>query len=574
MLRPLLLLALAAQVSAQETMIREVYDTKTDTHVEVLALFSKPSKGGYLPVRVKIANNLDTDRTIQLEFQSGNSSDGNHSTSDFPFTAPAGKSVTRDILVPLSPAGTSSYSWNTGVTARLSGSLGDATNYLNSMENDAAQPAVLLSDALFTPNASALDAAMKGGSGGSGRDAFAAKFDPKQLPDSWLAFSGYDSVLMTDTDWTNTPAGSRNAILAWLRLGGQLIIYSTHSADAKSLGIPIDASFGNVKFQSIPSDMKLAPGPTLDLVGKSNPTKRRNESIATDYDGRWQLQGHFGSQKFRYELFIIVLVLFAILVGPVNLFVFAKSGQRHKLFITTPLISLAASLILIALIIIQDGFGGSGMRRVLMEVRPDGDQNAAYLHQEQFSRTGVLLGADFTINEPCVFSPVPIAATRWARFTNSGNTRGNFNLQPADGKITARGDWFESRSEHGHILSAVVSTRGRIEQTATPHTFLSTFEFPIATLFYCDPGGQWYRADGIATGKRFALTTVDFSMVDPILQKEITAFSDRNREFLKHTYQRPGCYVAITDQAPGIATHTGIRWKETRTVITGPVMVP
>ena len=28
----------------------------------------------------------------------------------------------------------------------------------------------------------------------------------------------------------------------------------------------------------------------------------------------------------------------------------------------------------------------------------------------------------------------------------------------------------------------------------------------------------------------------------------------------------------ITDQAPGIATHPGIRWKETRTIVTGPVL--
>ena len=87
-----------------------------------------------------------------------------------------------------------------------------------------------------------------------------------------------------------------------------------------------------------------------------------------------------------------MLVLFGILVGPVNLFVLAKSGRRHRLFITTPLISLGASLLLILLIIFQDGFGGRGMRRVLMEVRPDAGQNAAFLHQEQIARTGILTG--------------------------------------------------------------------------------------------------------------------------------------------------------------------------------------
>ncbi len=573
MLRYLLFLALILPVAAQETIIREVYDPKTDTHVEVVALFSKPSSSGYLPVRVKIANNLKTDRSIQLSFDSGtNYSQGTHAASSFEFTADAGKTVTQDILVPLCPS-IAGYSWGANVSTRLTGSLGDANNSMNAI-SDNTQPAVLLSEALFTPNASSLDSAMGSGSSYGGRNEFAAKFDPKQLPDNWLAFSGYDSVIMTDTDWSNLPSSGRNALLSWLRLGGQLIIYATGGADAKSLGIPSEASFGSVIFKSIASDLKLDPKPTLDLVNHTNPNGTRSASIKTDFDGSWPLQGYFGSQTFQYGLFIAVLIVFAVVVGPINLFVFAKSGQRHKLFITTPLISLIASLILIALIIIQDGFGGSGMRRVLMEVRPDGDQNAAYLHQEQFCRTGVLTGSRFKITEPSVFSPLPIAASRWARFTNSSDTRGSFNLQPSDGKLNASGDWFQSRSEHGHLLSAVVSTRGRIERTSEAHALLSTFDFPIETLFFLDNDGQWYRADGITTGKRFSTTPVDLSMVQPSIQKEISGFASRNGKMLQRSWKRPGCYVAVTNAAPGIATHPGIRWKETRTIITGPVLTP
>jgi len=265
-------------------------------------------------------------------------------------------------------------------------------------------------------------------------------------------------------------------------------------------------------------------------------------------------------------------VIFAILVGPVNLFVFAKSGQRHKLFITTPIISLAASLLLIALIIIQDGFGGSGMRRVLMEVRPDAGVNAAFIHQEQFCRTGVLTGSGFTIGTSATFEPVPIASSRWARYTDSPGTKGNFNLQPADGKLSATGDWFQSRSEHGHILSAVISTRGRIERTETPGTYLSTFSFPIDTLYFLDEAGQWHRADDIKAGKRFTPAPVDLTMVLPELNREANAFSGRNQKLFQTVISRRGHFAAITTHAPGVDTHPGIRWKETRTIITGPVM--
>ena len=574
MLRYLFSLALALQVSAQETMIRQAFDPVTDTHVEVLALFSKPSPGGYFPVRVKIANNLKSDSSVWIEFKS-KADYGNNllTTSSFNFTANGGKTVTRDILVPLSPPGESFYG-STNVEATLGGSMGRAENTIRTTI-DADQPAVLLSEALFTPNASSLDSASsaKGGGSSRGSNEFAAKFDPKQLPDDWLAFSGYDSVIMTDGDWTNIPPGGRNAILSWLRLGGQLVIYTTGSATAVSLGIPAETSFGTVAIRPVSSDLKL-DAPAVVKLATSNATTPQQVSQRNDFEKSWPLQNLFGAQTFRYALFIIVLIAFGILVGPVNLFVFAKSGQRHKLFITTPLISLGASLILIALIIVQDGFGGNGIRRVLMEVRPDAGANAAYLHQEQFCRTGVLTGSRFTIDTPSTFEPVVIAASRWARFTDGSGAKGTFNLQPTDGKLHASGDWFQSRSEHGHILSAVVSTRGRIEKTDTPGTYLSTFEFPIDTLLYEDEAGKWHRAEAITAGKRFTPTPVDVATTVAILAGEIKAFAARNQQFLKTAKDRPGHFIAITTHAPGIDTNPGIRWKETRTVITGPIVSP
>jgi hypothetical protein len=209
-----------------------------------------------------------------------------------------------------------------------------------------------------------------------------------------------------------------------------------------------------------------------------------------------------------------------------------------------------------------------------MEVCPGGDVNAAYLHQEQFCRTGVLTGSNFTITTPSTFTPVAIAESRWARFTESSGSKGTFNLQPESGKLRAAGDWFESRSEHGHILSAVISTRGRIEKTPAPNTYLSTFEFPIETLYFLDESKQWHRADQITTGKSFTLTPVEASMVDPILVAEASAFSGRNEELFLAAKDRPGHFIAITRAAPGIATHPGIHWKETRTIITGAVVSP
>ena len=560
-------LALLLPLAAQETLIREVVDPLTDTHIEITGLFTTTSPGGYFPMRVKIANNRKSPAKIHLDCETGASFGQNSRTSSsYDFEVPGEKITTQDVMVPLGPP-TFNYGGGTNLNIKMGGSYGTA-EYTLSGELDPKQPAVLLSEKLFTPNASLLDSAAAAKFTSSYRSSsnFGGKFDPKQLPDDWLAFSGYDWVLMTDSDWSATPPGSRNAILSWVRLGGHLVIYS-NSATLASLGLPNDPSYGSIKI--FPFGKGLDPNETVEMVSKGEPP--RQDSLRNDYEAGWPLQASFGAQSFQYAIFIFVLILFGILVGPVNLFVFAKSGQRHRLFITTPIISLGASFLLILLIILQDGFGGNGMRQVLMEVRPDDGQHAVFLHQEQFARTGVLTNSTFTIDPACAIDPVPISLNRWARYTSRNDYRGTFNLQPEDGKLRASGDWFQSRSEHGHILSAVLPSRGRIEAADRAGTYVSTFDFPIRTLFYLNDSGQWFRADGIQTGKKFTPAPVEFSMVDPVLAEEANGFVSRQREMLNTARQRPEHFVAITDAAPGIDTNSGIRWKKTHTVITGPI---
>ena len=67
-------------------------------------------------------------------------------------------------------------------------------------------------------------------------------------------------------------------------------------------------------------------------------------------------------------LIILILIIFSIIVGPVNLFVFAKSGRRHRLFFTTPLISLIAALLVLTFILFEDGVGGQGRRMLVMDL--------------------------------------------------------------------------------------------------------------------------------------------------------------------------------------------------------------
>lgn len=586
-----LLLLLAAPFAAgQENILHHVHDPKTNTFVQLTSLFGKLPPSGCLPVRVTIANHTAIPRSIALSFRSTDGFFGNNGSevrSSFSASAAPGRTEIVDFTVPLVTALNKSYGNNLTLHVALSGSLGSAVDSFSTAV-DPDQPAVLLSEPLYTPNASSLDAEVNSRFGTKWSSlSFAGRFSAREMPEDWRAYSGIDAILLTDTDWSAMAPGARNAILAWNRLGGQLIVHATAAAtDLATLGIAqlpagtrdTDRSFGSVRVVPAPGGSKLDAKSTVNLVTAAAPLPPRAKSLREDTPAAWPLQAAFGTKAWNYLLFILVLIAFGVIVGPVNLFVFAKSGQRHKLFLTTPLISLAASALLVGLILVQDGTGGRGFRAVLMEVRPDNDENAAYLLQEQISRTGVLLGGSFELSEPAALSPAPLnSASPWARVTDANDGGGcRYTLDPADGKLRAAGDWFQSRSEQGHMLAAVVPTRGRIERAGAedPPRLMSSFDFPIERLVYQDHAGKTWVADELAPGKPVTCRGLPQAEATRFLAEQSATLVARHQKLLGRLAGRNGHFVASAAHGPAIETFRSISWKRSTAVVAGPVLAP
>jgi hypothetical protein len=592
--RPALALALlAAPLAAQETLFNHEPDPKSKMRVEAVALFSEPPPNGFLPVRVTVNNPREQDAEINFTSTSGDGGyggNGSEMTSSFTIKAAARKTTRHDLLIPCTTILNSGGSQS--VSLRMTGDFGINNGNISASYTED-QPAVLLSEPLYTPNASKLDSAASSAYSGSGRyggsTTFSGKFDARELPEDWRAYAGYDGIALTDTDWGKASPGARNAILRWNRLGGELVIYAlSSSSDFATLGIATqakgirsaDRSFGKVTVAPIAADLELAPSATVARFLGGARLPPLGKSIREDFGGSWPIHVEFGQQGYNYGLFIIILVAFGIVVGPVNLFVFAKSGRRHRLFITTPIIALATSALLVALIILIDGFGGRGIRTALMEVRPDDGENTAYIFQEQVSRTGVLLGGGFKVNDPALITPVPLASSQWSRLTQTNEGGGmRYETLVGDSSLEVDGDWFQSRSEQGQLVRAIIPTRGRIEARSNggPPTFLSTFDFPIETLYYVAPGGGIWRAEKITPGKAFTCQEV-LGAADKehalFINTARDSFTPRTRKAFAPLATREGHFVAMTTEGPGIDTLKGIKWQTTRTYITGPVAQP
>jgi hypothetical protein len=285
------------------------------------------------------------------------------------------------------------------------------------------------------------------------------------------------------------------------------------------------------------------------------------------------MQKVFGIKDFNPVLVFLILAAFAIVVGPINLQVWAKPGMRHRLFITTPIISLSASLILLLIILLGDGLGGSGMRVAFLLLRSQPEERQAHLVQEQIARTGVLAGRSFPASDLAWLTPVVMSQSRWTHFDNSYTI--DAGLQLSDG--IWGGDWFRSRSEQMHLARAVIPTRARMEVISqggngTPPQLFNSLGYGLAQLHYQDPSGACWRSSGpVASGQPVTLEPIQPGDYEKAWRLARAHFSQYWNDRLNGLSRDPGQFLAEVEDPSKqmLATLGSIRWRGDRLFVIG-----
>ena len=286
----------------------------------------------------------------------------------------------------------------------------------------------------------------------------------------------------------------------------------------------------------------------------------------------WVVGFALGERNFSKGLLLFALIIFAIVVGPINLYLFANRHRRHRLFITTPIISIVTSLLLVSFIMLRDGFGGDGARAVAIEVGGPNDKSAVIL-QEQFVRTGIILSSDFGLDGNSVlFTPSPKATD--LNLSDSVSSLGNYRLEfeKNDDGWEIEGNIFQSRSETAQFLKSVVPSREHLAlisgREEVPQV-TSSFSYSLRNVFFTDSEGGIWQVDEIGSGASATMSKTNLGSRREAIAKFTGRFSKSNREVMERLLARPNSFVALADDAPTIATHDSIDWQPTPTIITG-----
>ncbi len=582
----------ASAAHAQKNIANEELDPLSGTRVQVRSVFDPLPPSGYAPMRIVATNGTGRNARWDFDFHSQTQHyRQNAHRSSFALDVPARSTQSALFMVPLAvDYGDRSVSVSSHVLrVDFSGTGFDVGSKYEHENRVTGRTALALSETLaefsITQLNKEMESRLRSSSGGyyGGPVTFGSRFDVSDLPDSWLGYSGFDIILLSSIDCQKLKPGVKRALLEWVRLGGTLHVYLSPGAMASSLGLPevMDAGSKAVSLGKIAVfgwDGKTLPA--RETISRYWGEKVRLESLRSDHatSGSWPLLSLLGSRSFASWQVIVFLVVFGLLVGPVNLFVLAPAGRRHKLFVTTPLLSIGASLVMVVLILLQDGTGGSGRRFVAIDLEPD--EAAAYVTQEQVSRTGVLLGAAFEMKQPVLIEPLTMPDTPWAKLKNTNN------VQPADLTQSGRerrGNFFQSRAEQGQVLRAAVSTRARLELKAgaapdAAPTLISALGFTVDELFYTDSSGaRWRLEKPLSTGQSAMLVKTDDSAHrlgrEAAMQPAVQSLRDQIAVVGK---DRRSFFVATARKAPDFTLDTlsSIRWEDDRIVVFGPVTQP
>jgi hypothetical protein len=572
---------LASQAKAQKVLADEMFHDANGTRVEVRSVFDPMPPTGYAPLRIVATNGSDRDGVWQFDFlsqtQEFQRNNASRSSLSLPVSARATQSAV--FMAPMAPdyGSTTTYRSNQRpFTITLTSPVSRV--YSEYTQPQSAFPAIALTKTLAENSLNGLENEVEKKIKAASRyfgnaNTFGSEFSQQEAPEDWLGYSGFDYVMLTDADWQKMTSAARHALLQWTRMGGKLHFYIQGERPASLPANSKKHGLGEIETFTW-NGSKLSP---VETVSRYWNKPQRLDMLQNGHikPRGWPLLEALGQRSFNSWQVIVFLVLFGVLVGPVNLFMLAPSGRRHRLFITTPLLSLGASVVMVVIIVAQDGIGGIGARAVYIHLEPQ--EAAAYITQKQTSRTGVLMGASFELKQAALVEPLTLPATDWVKLKNT------HDMQPISLTQNGRsrgGNYFQSRAEQAQMIRAAISTRARLEvQHAStpdaPPSIVSALGFTVDEMFYADKAGRlWMLKSPLATGQKADLT--------PAQPEQLSQWWNDKKDVLKMSGLQElvvapqNEFFATSNAAPGFTQETlsSIRWQNDQIIVHGNVPLP
>ncbi len=406
----------------------------------------------------------------------------------------------------------------------------------------------------------------------SSYDTYATPFNLMEWPADYRVYAALDTLIIDRKEYeTSLDEAHRKAIRQWVTSGGRLWLVGNENTVPSSvpLGMGLIVQMPSLKhltddkkeerLKEILKDSRVFPTPPPASTENYNlcASKLRPDDIA--------------HQPFLITspsaLVGMILLPFAIIVGPLCLWYWAPVGKRQRLFFLIPAISVIFFILIALCILLDDGMGGKGERNTLILVNQE--DHSALIMQNQICRTAVITRSGFSLPEEVVLQGKSLEHSDGDRsyYALHGSNTYTQNLK----RTIRRGDecsggWFTSRSTLVHYLTRAVTTRAAINvNTASAPALHSSYPATLNRLIYRDNNGKLWHLPTLNTGEQQAAQPGLPADLPPTMANHVPTLPNN-------------AYLAeMQSTAPdlnAIPTLPSIDWEKTHITVIGIINTP
>jgi hypothetical protein len=371
--------------------------------------------------------------------------------------------------------------------------------------------------------------------------------EPTRLPTSWLGYSSLRAVMIGASEWTQLTEDQRTALRKWTACGGDLIVIDGDAGSFFAPGLALASGDGSRStspyllghLHRVPSEEIAAAG--LDSLLAALPAVRNASwRLPVNRAADWKTKGEKG---FRLRMpgvgevhargYLTLLMLFAVLIGPVNYLYLRRRGLQPLIVLTTPLIAVAFLALLGVYVVTAEGFGVHVRAATLTVLDQD--------RQEAVTRADVsLYPAGHTPGGGLHFS------SETAVLAFDAEERPEVHLDLTDGQRFDDG-FVRARTPVNFETIEWRPARERLTfvRDGRALTVTNGLGATVNQLFVRSASGTFELASPIASGGQ---ATLHAWVKTPILMPAYHPLYPRYYEVL--ATQPPNSYVALVDKAP------------------------
>jgi hypothetical protein len=372
----------------------------------------------------------------------------------------------------------------------------------------------------------------------------------EEWSDYWLAYTRFDAIVVTDSEWREIQehySGIFDAIQKYVEVGGILGIVGTNWNVPKHwLLVEEDSQNSSRKYHAVlglvytfDKNTEIAK-PTIEPFRN---TVLKQLKLWTQSPGTTERQllsslPVVADYRIDIKLIMVLIIVFAVLIGPINIYVLSLIKRRIWLIWTVPLTSLVAGVLVLGASLCQEGF-----------VRQS--SSATYTILDQQREETVTFGF---VGFYSTLTPRGITFAPETEVT--ANVKDDINKKSLEFHLLAGGNQFLS---HGWINARIPSyftirkaqsqRKERIifDWTTGSPTAANGLGVDIKKLTVCSPTGELFAAHHIKAGEKVTLNVPSTLVEQMNIYKNVSkfdAFRERHKEYSHFIPNGPGTVIS------------------------------